>query len=157
MIRNEKTVDPADPSSPRVHPARDGDGRGDLDLPRRARAARRRRPLRAREDDGDLLAVCSDAYELTADWRVVPRPHRAGDLVVDLDPAYFASVDQLDAHFPAGAPSLAACRRLSVRGDVRFGAGVACRGEVAVRAATAAPCAVPAGTRLEGGFEAPPL
>ena len=110
MIRNEKTVDPADPSSPRGDPARDGDGRRDLGLPRRARAARARRSLRAGEDDRRPARRRSDAFVLTDDWRVVPAPGRAGDLVVDLDPAHYARVDQLEARFPAGAPSVAARR-----------------------------------------------
>ena len=44
MIVNRKTVDPRDPSSPAVDPARDGDGRGD----RRLRRARGRCASRAR-------------------------------------------------------------------------------------------------------------
>ena len=77
--------------------------------------------------------MASDAFTLTEDWRVVPTSGRAGDLVVDLDTAHYGRVDQLDAHFPAGPPSLVGCTRLRVTGDVRFGAGVVCRGEVAVR------------------------
>ena len=51
MIVNEKTVDPADPSSPAVVPARDGDGRGDRRVRGRAGDPRAALALRAREED----------------------------------------------------------------------------------------------------------
>jgi UTP--glucose-1-phosphate uridylyltransferase len=157
MIRNEKHVDPADKRSPRVVQLETAMGAAIAVFPG-ARALRvggdRFAPVKT---TGDLLAVWSDAFALTEDWRVVPAPGRAGDLVVDLEPVHYAHVDQLEARFPAGAPSLVACRRLRVRGDVRFGPAVECRGEVTVRAAAAGPCAVPAGARLEGEVEAPPV
>jgi UTP--glucose-1-phosphate uridylyltransferase len=157
MIRNEKTVDPADKKTAKVLQLETAMGAAISVFPG-ARALRvpadRFAPVKT---TNDLLAVASDAFVLTDDWRVAPAPARAGDLVVDLDPAHYALVEQLDAHFPAGPPSRAACRRLRVRGDVRFGAGVACRGEVSVRAAEERPCAVAAGTVLEGEVVAGPI
>jgi UTP--glucose-1-phosphate uridylyltransferase len=157
MIRNEKPVDPGDAASPRVIQLETAMGAA-LSVFPGARALRvpidRFAPVKS---TADLLAVASDAYVLADDWRVVPAPDRAGDLLVELDAAHHARVDQLDAHFPAGPPSLVACRRLVVRGDVRFGGGVVCRGEVSVRAASEAPCAVPEGALLEGEVEAAPI
>ena len=133
MIRNEKSVDPADKQSPKVLQLETAMGAA-IAVFAGARALRvagdRFAPVKT---TGDLLAVASDAFTLTEDWRVVPTSGRAGDLVVDLDTAHYGRVDQLDAHFPAGPPSLVGCTRLRVTGDVRFGAGVVCRGEVAVR------------------------
>lgn len=79
---------------------------------------------------GDLLLVRSDAYELGEDARLLPVVSPLPD--VDLDPAVFADVASLDRYFPHGPPSLRACRRLRVRGPVRFGADVVCRSEVDV-------------------------
>jgi UTP--glucose-1-phosphate uridylyltransferase len=156
MIRNEKTVDPGDKRSPKVIQLETAMGAAISVFPG-ARALRvagdRFAPVKT---TGDLLAVWSDAFLLTDDWRVVPAPGRS-DLVVDLDTAHYGRVDQLETRFPAGAPSLAACRRLRVRGDVHFGAEVVCRGEVSVRAASDAPCLVPAAARLEGEVEAQPV
>jgi UTP--glucose-1-phosphate uridylyltransferase len=153
MIRNEKRVDPADPDSPRVIQLETAMGAAISVFPG-ARALRvpedRFAPVKS---TADLLAVASDAYLLTDDWRVIPAPGRAAPLVVDLDPAHYGRVDQLQAHFPSGPPSLVACRRLRVRGDVRFGRGVACRGEVAVRAGAEGPCRVGDGAVLEGEVE----
>ena len=88
----------------------------------------------------DLLALWSDLYSLGADARLVPAPTRqVGDLVIDLDPRFYRRVDQLRTRFPSGAPSLVACRRLVVRGDLRFGARCVCRGEVTISHEGAAP------------------
>jgi UTP--glucose-1-phosphate uridylyltransferase len=79
----------------------------------------------------ELLSLRSDCYELTDDWRVVLAPQRdGGPPFVDLDPAHYKLVRDFEARFPFGPPSLVQCRRLVVRGDVRFGAGVVARGEV---------------------------
>ncbi|MDX6715982.1 MAG: UTP--glucose-phosphate uridylyltransferase, partial [Baekduia sp.] len=51
---------------------------------------------------------------------------------VDLDPDHYKLVDQFDAHFPQGPPSLVACDALRVVGDVTFGADVVVRGDVEV-------------------------
>jgi UTP--glucose-1-phosphate uridylyltransferase len=147
MICNEKNVDANDPGSPRVLQLETAMGAAISVFPG-ARAVRvaghRFAPVKS---TGDLLTVRSDAYELTEDWRIVP----AGDdalPVVDLDPLHYRGVDQLDAHFPHGAPSLARCRRFRVAGDVCFGRNVICRGEVEVLARGAA--VVPDGAVLEG-------
>lgn len=154
MIRNEKAVDPADAQSPRVIQLETAIGAAIAVFPG-ARALRvsgdRFAPVKT---TGDLLAVASDAFTLTDDWRVVPTPGRAGDLVVDLDPVHFGRVEQLDAHFPSGPPSLVACTRLRVQGDVRFGRGVQCLGAVSVAAASRRPCAIADGAVLQGEVQA---
>jgi UTP--glucose-1-phosphate uridylyltransferase len=154
MIRNEKTVDPADKQSPKVLQLETAMGAAIAVFPG-ARALRvpgdRFAPVKT---TGDLLAVASDAFTLTDDWRVVPTPGRAGDLVVDLEAAHYGRVEQLDARFPAGPPSLVGCTRLRVTGDVRFGARVVCRGEVVVSGGAGS--AVAEGAVLSGAVEIAP-
>jgi UTP--glucose-1-phosphate uridylyltransferase len=53
--------------------------------------------------------------------------------VVDLDDEHFKLLRDFDAHFPHGAPSLLACERIAVEGDVTFGRDVTVRGAVTVR------------------------
>jgi UTP--glucose-1-phosphate uridylyltransferase len=130
FIRNEKHVDPLDASSPRVIQLETAMGAA-IACFAGARAiqvpAHRFAPVKS---TGDLLAIRSDAYVLSDDYRILPAPGGPGDqLVVDLDPAYFKRVDQLDARTPHGPPSLIRARRLTVRGDYTFAKGEVVVGE----------------------------
>jgi UTP--glucose-1-phosphate uridylyltransferase len=134
MIRNSKTVDPRDTSSPKVVQLETAMGAA-ISLFDRASALRvprtRFAPVKTTDD---LLGVRSDAYVLTEDWQTVLNPRRPynGPPVISLDPKYYKLVDEMERRFPYGAPSLVECERLSVKGDVRFGPGVVCRGAVEV-------------------------
>jgi UTP--glucose-1-phosphate uridylyltransferase len=130
MIVNRKTVDPGDPSSPAVFQLETAmgaaidvfDGAAAIEVGRERFA-----PVKT---TNDLLVVRSDAYVLTdhAEMRLV----RGEPPVVDLDSAHFKLIRDFDAHFPAGPPSLKDCDRLTVRGDVVFGANVIIRGSVSI-------------------------
>jgi UTP--glucose-1-phosphate uridylyltransferase len=134
MIRNHKPVDPRDPSSTPIYQLETAmgaaielfDGAGAVRVPRPRFA-----PVKATDD---LLAVRSDAYVLTDGFQIAPNPARRlpGPPVVSLDPAFYRLIDDLDARFPFGPPSLVDCERLVVKGDVRFGRGVVCRGAAAI-------------------------
>ena len=76
----------------------------------------------------DLLALRSDAYRLTDDARV--ELVRDQVPIVTLDSDHYKLLDDFDARFPEGAPSLAEAERFEVEGDVRFGADVVVRGSV---------------------------
>jgi UTP--glucose-1-phosphate uridylyltransferase len=136
MIVNRKTVDPADPSSPAVVQLETAMGAA-IDVFEGARALRvpRRRFAPVKTTD-DLLVLRSDAYVLTEDAEVVlalPRTAEgAGPPVAMLDPAYFKLLDDFEARFPQGPPSLVEAERLEVRGDVVFGRDVAVRGRATV-------------------------
>jgi UTP--glucose-1-phosphate uridylyltransferase len=148
MIVNAKTVDPGDASSPAVLQIETAmgaaigvfEGAGALRVPRT-----RFLPVKTTDD---LLVLRSDAYALDAASRVVLDPSRAGRApLVSLDPGHFKLVRDFDAHLPSGPPSLLACDRLTVEGDVTFGRDVVCRGDVVVRG--------PA--RIEDGAELGPV
>jgi UTP--glucose-1-phosphate uridylyltransferase len=134
MIVNEKPVDPEDPGSPRVLQLETAMGAAVAVF----EGARALYVSRARlvpvKTASDLLALWSDAYVLADDFRVVAAPARTlGPVLVDLDPKVYRTVQDLEARFPAGAPSLVGCRRFVVRGDVRFDGGVVAVGDVEVR------------------------
>jgi hypothetical protein len=61
-----------------------------------------------------------------------------------------------DARFPAGPPSLVACQRLGVRGDVRFGRGVVARGEVTIEHTGAGQVQIEDGAVLDGNTVSQP-
>jgi UTP--glucose-1-phosphate uridylyltransferase len=134
MIVNRKTVDPSRSDSPAVFQLESAMGAA-IDVFDGAAAVRVGRERFAPvKTTSDLLVVRSDAYELTDDAhvRLADARRDAGPPIVDLDSAYFKLLRDFDARFPGGAPSLVGCERLSVRGDVLFGADVTVRGRVVV-------------------------
>jgi UTP--glucose-1-phosphate uridylyltransferase len=150
LIRNTKTVDPSDGSSPEVFQIETAMGAalGVMDGARALRVPRDRfTPVKT---TNDLLALRSDAYEVTEDGRVALVAERDGSPPhVDLDPEHFRLVADFEPRVAAGAPSLRDCRSLAVRGDVIFGAGVVIRGDVEIEA-HGGPVQLADGTILEG-------
>lgn len=132
MIVNRKTVDPGDPSSTAVLQLETAMGAA-IDVFAGARAIRVGRERFAPvKTTSDLLALRSDAYELHDDGTIALAPPRTRAPLVELDERHYKLVRDFDERFAAGAPSLLACERLRVRGDVAFGAGVTVRGSVEI-------------------------
>jgi UTP--glucose-1-phosphate uridylyltransferase len=132
MIVNRKTVDPGDADSTPVLQLETAMGAA-IDVFDGARAIRVGRERFAPvKTTNDLLALRSDAYELHDDGRIVLAQQRRDAPLVDLDPRHFKLVRDFDARFPAGAPALVECERLTVRGDVAFGSGIVVRGAVSI-------------------------
>lgn len=134
MIRNRKTLDPRDPESPAVYQLETAmgsaiavfDGAEAIRVPRTRFA-----PVKK---TNDLLAVRSDAYVLTEDFRVVLADERGGEPpTVELNGDHYRFVSDLDQHFPAGAPSLHGCDRMQVDGEFQFGRDIVLRGDVHFR------------------------
>lgn len=133
IIKNVKTVDPRDKSSPKVFQLETAMGAaiecfenaGAIVVPRTRFA-----PVKT---TSDLLALRSDAYEITEDWRVALAAARRGvPPAIDLDAEHYKLVDQLDAKLADGVPSLARCDELTVRGPVLFSGKNVFAGKVAV-------------------------
>jgi UTP--glucose-1-phosphate uridylyltransferase len=156
MIRNSKTVDPRDSNSPKVYQLETAmgsaiavfEGAAALRVPRSRFA-----PVKKTDD---LLAVRSDAYLLTDDDHVIPNPARPVEsLTVELDVAHYKFVNDLDARFPYGPPSLLDCEKLSIKGDFVFGANVVCRGVVELVNEGGTAVTIPDGAVLPGWFVVP--
>ncbi|HSJ44370.1 MAG TPA: UTP--glucose-1-phosphate uridylyltransferase [Euzebyales bacterium] len=146
MIRNAKTVDPTDPSSPAVVQIETAMGAA-IGVFEGATAIEvgRSRFLPVKTTD-DLLVLRSDAYELADSGEVQLVPSRTGAPLVDLD-HHYKLIRDFDRRFPHGAPSLVACDRLTVRGDWTFGRDVRVVGDVVVDA-DGSPGHIPDGTVL---------
>merc|ERR1712166_675200 len=130
VMLNDKTVDPRDKQSTKVVQLETAmgaaiscfEGATALLIPRTRFA-----PVKKCED---LLALRSDAYVLTEDFRVTLHADLQGKPpVVKLDDRY-KFVDALETLIPNGPPSLIGCTKLTVKGEVEFAAGVVCKGEV---------------------------
>ncbi|MEM9776997.1 MAG: UTP--glucose-1-phosphate uridylyltransferase, partial [Chloroflexota bacterium] len=131
MIRNSKTVNPRDKGSEKVYQLETAmgsaiavfEGAGAMRVPRTRFA-----PVKT---TSDLLAVRSDCYMLSADHRIVPNPARElGQVVVKLDGDHYKLIDQMEAAFPQGAPSLIKADTFTVNGKFVFGANVTVAGNV---------------------------
>ncbi len=146
MIRNEKTLDPTDRSTPKVVQLETAMGAAISTFEGAEAIVVPRERFIPVKTTGDLLALWSDLVELGADFRLTPAEGRLpGDLAIELDASHFARIDQLEARFPRGAPSLRECTKLVVKGDVRFGAGVRLRGDVRIEHAGSGTLTIPDG------------
>jgi len=137
IIVNRKTVDPTDKSSTKVIQIECAMGTAieAIDGSRAMHVPRSRfRPVKT---TNELTLVRSDLFRFEPDWRVAATTERP-DPLIDLS-SEFAFVDDVERLFPAGVPSLRECDSLRVRGDVTFGAGVVCRGDVLVQGPVAVP------------------
>jgi UTP--glucose-1-phosphate uridylyltransferase len=143
LIRNVKTVDPTDPSSPEVIQIESAmgaavevfDGAVAIEVDRS-----RFRPVKT---TNDLLLLRSDVFRLTNSG--VLESTGAAPLVT-LDPRYYRTIADFEARFPH-TPSLAAADSLEVEGDWTFGADVVVTGDTRL-ADEGAGRQVPDGARL---------
>ena len=144
LIRNVKTVDPGDSSSPEVIQIETAMGAA-IEVFEGARTIEVGRdrfvPVKT---TNDLLVLRSDVYDVGSDFVLDP----VGDApYVDLDSDYYKLVPEFERRFPDGAPSLREASSLKVSGDWTFGAKVRVVGDVTLE--TAAAERIPAGSVLE--------
>ena len=146
MIVNEKTVDPADKSSPAVYQLETAMGAA-IGVFEGAQAIRvpRSRFVPVKKTSTCSCSAPTPTCSATVRGSRWPRGASARRWSM-LDDDHFKLVRDFDAHFPAGAPSLREAERLIVEGDVTFGRDVAVRGSVTV----SGPARVQDGTVLEG-------
>ena len=128
LIKNEKTVDPADSSSPKVIQIETAMGAA-IEVFEGATAigVGRDRFLPVKTTS-DLLVLRSDAYDLQPDGRLITAADHTP--VVDLDNNYYKIIGDFDQRFPAGVPSLKDARYLGIKGDWTFEAGIRVIGDV---------------------------
>ena len=145
LIKNAKTVDPADSSSPKVIQIESAMGAAvEVFEGATAIGVGRDRFLPVKTTN-DLLLLRSDVYDLADDGRLImvadPAP------LVELDSSHYKTIGEFDQRFPDGAPSLKAASRFSVGGDWTFGARVSAIGDVTL-ADEGSPQTVSAGSTL---------
>ena len=130
LIRNEKTIDPRDKSTPEVFQLETAMGAA-IECFDGARAIEvQRNRFSPVKTTGDLLAMRSDAYELDAEFKLELRPERnAVPPVVKLSDDY-KLVDQLELLVAHGLPSLVRCNTLTIEGKMEFDPGVKIIGDV---------------------------
>ena len=145
LIKNAKTVDPADSSSTPVLQLETAmgaaveafEGATAVEVPRS-----RFLPVKT---TNDLLLLRSDTYEMDEDGLLQMVPEKA--CTVSLDPSAYKKIKDFEARFPKGAPSVKDATSLTVEGDWTFGADVVATGDAHVTT-EGAPGEIPDGTRL---------
>merc|ERR1712151_580002 len=146
VMLNEKTVDPRDKQSTKVIQLETAmgaaiscfEGAAALLIPRTRFA-----PVKKCDD---LIALRSDAYVVTVDFRIQLAAERNGvPPLVKLDDRY-KFVDAMDTIIPNGVPSLKECNKLTIKGEVELAAGVVCKGDVTFSNAGEGKKVVAAGT-----------
>ncbi len=131
LIVNPKTLDPRDPDSPPVYQLESAMGAA-IGLFERARAVLvpRGRFFPVKKCN-DLLVVRSDRFQLNDQFQLERHPQcTAADPLISLDPEFYSRIDQFEARFPDGIPSLLECEAMRIQGDIRFESSVAVKGQV---------------------------
>jgi len=144
VIKNGKTVDPRDKASPKVLQLETAMGSAISSFPGAAAVVIPRSRFAPVKTTNDLLGLRSDAYILTPDCRIELAPERKGvPPTIKLDGRY-KFVDDMDK---LGAiPSLIACTKLTVEGEIEFAPGVVIKGEVTIVNSSGSKQTVAAGT-----------
>jgi UTP--glucose-1-phosphate uridylyltransferase len=149
MIKNTKTVDPADPSSPEVIQIETAMGAA-IEVFEGARTIEVGRdrfvPVKT---TNDLLVLRSDCYDLSDGYVLRQQPEKVP--YVDLDSSHYKLVADFDRRFPAGVPSMRRATSLVVHGDWTFGKDVTVAGEVELDTPAEGSGHVEAGTTLGEG------
>ncbi|TQL70452.1 UTP--glucose-1-phosphate uridylyltransferase [Nocardioides albertanoniae] len=135
MIRNEKTVDPADPKSEKVVQIETAMGAAIEVFEGSQLIEVGRDRFVPVKTTNDLLVLRSDVYDI-GDGFVLDQ---VADEVpfIDLDGDHYKYVAKFDERFPEGAPSLRHATSLTVNGDWTFGKGVQVMGAVTLDGANA--------------------
>jgi UTP--glucose-1-phosphate uridylyltransferase len=143
LIRNEKTVDPTDPSTPRVVQIESAMGAAVEVFDGATAIEVDRSRFVGVKTTNDLMLLRSDVYGVGEDFRLRAQVEPA---LVDLDRRFYATIADFDARVPE-PPSLVDATSLTVRGDWRFGRGVVVSGDVRLDDEDTAR-SIPGGTRL---------
>lgn len=135
LIRNEKTVDPADPKTPKVVQIETAMGAAIEVFEGSQLIEVGRDRFVPVKTTNDLLVLRSDVYDIGDDFVL----DQVADMVpfIDLDGDYYKYVANFDERFPEGAPSLRKATSLTINGDWTFGKGVQVIGAVSLDGANA--------------------
>lgn len=135
LIRNEKTVDPADPTTPKVVQIETAMGAAIEVFEGSQLIEVGRDRFVPVKTTNDLLVLRSDVYDI-GDGFVLDQVAEVVPFI-DLDSDYYKYVAGFDERFPEGAPSLRKASSLTVNGDWTFGKGVQVIGAVELDGANA--------------------
>jgi UTP--glucose-1-phosphate uridylyltransferase len=133
MILNQKTVDPRQPESTPVYQIESAAGSAISVFKNSAAIRVPRTRFAPVKNTNDLLAVRSDRYILTEDFKIIPTSTQKKNAIeIDLDSRFYKMIDDFESRFASGIPLMEKCKKLRVIGDVIFGKLVKLIGDVEV-------------------------
>eukprot|EP00932_Pfiesteria_piscicida_P005971 SRR837773.1589.p2 GENE.SRR837773.1589~~SRR837773.1589.p2 ORF type:complete len:272 (-),score=135.21 SRR837773.1589:169-924(-) len=136
VMKNAKTVDPRDKKSTPVLQLETAMGAAISCFEGAIAVVIPRERFAPVKTTNDLLALRSDAYQLSPDFRIMLNPKRNGvPPTIKLDGRY-KFVDAMEKLIPEGAPSLIDCKSLEIEGEVTLEKGVVFVGSVVVKNAS---------------------
>ncbi len=151
LIINPKTLDPRDPSSPKVFQLETAMGSAITNFLNAQAVIVPRKRFAPVKTTGDLLLVMSDCFIRTDRATISPNPARTTPMPdISLDEKFFKKIDSFLERFPKNPPSLTQCDSLVVEGDVRFEDNVRCIGDVRLVNSGPLQVVIPAGSELRG-------
>jgi len=129
VMLNDKTVDPRDKKSTKVIQLETAMGAAISCFAGASAILIPRTRFAPVKKCDDLIALRSDAYILTEDFRIELAPERAGvPPTIKLDDLY-KFVDAMDTIIVNGVPSLIGCSSMKIVGKLDFAAGVVVKGD----------------------------
>lgn len=146
MIRNAKTIDPKDDTSPPVLQLETAMGAAIECFPNAAAVCIPRVRFAPVKKSDDLLTLRSDAYVVTPDSRLVLNPCMTAAPKMSLDKKKYKMVQNLEAALALGAPSMTQCTSLKIEGIVHFTRRNVFVGKVHVINNSSEPKVLPPGT-----------
>nr|5NZI_A Chain A, UDP-glucose pyrophosphorylase [Leishmania major] len=157
VIRNEKTVDSSNSASPKVYQLETAMGAAIAMFESASAIVVPRFRFAPVKTCADLLALRSDAYVVTDDFRLVLDDRCHGHPpVVDLDSAHYKMMNGFEKLVQHGVPSLVECKRVTVKGLVQFGAGNVLTGTVTIENTDSASAfVIPDGAKLNDTTASP--
>jgi UTP--glucose-1-phosphate uridylyltransferase len=152
MILNPKTIDPRDESSPPVYQIESAMGSAIFMFEGAAAVKVPRTRFFPVKKCNELLAIRSDRFDYYDETGFQLNPELSSDnnIVIQLDSRYYGKIDQFEARFPFGAPSLKYCDSLKVTGDVVFGRDVELKGDVEIVSERSQQMRIPDEALVEG-------
>ena len=121
LIKNIKTVDPSDKTTPKVIQIESAMGAAIEVFEETAVLEVDRSRFLPVKTTNDLLLLRSDIYELSADFQlqaVKPEPN------IDLDSEHYSRISDFEELFKSGVPSLEQAQSLKIQGRWKFESGV---------------------------------
>ena len=151
VIVNPKTVDPRDKKSPPVFQLETAMGAAIAAFPDATAVHVPRARFMPVKKCNDLLAMRSDCYVFQEGYRLMANPLRTlPPIKIRLDSRFYGMIDDLDARFPAGPPSLLACESMDITGDIGFRADITLKGRVSLVNTGTGQAVIEAGAVIEG-------